>query len=123
LPTAGAIKWRSRIPDASVKSYPGDLGAALLRAQNGLVRVTVTRIEWDGTMQRRMVDTVGRDDGPQWEDLATRALAGLPLYTPVPRTPIYHVSVDDHVILAAEHNLTGSLQDLVTAVLAMGTVM
>jgi hypothetical protein len=27
------------------------------------------------------------------------------------------------VILAAEHNLTGSLQDLVTAVLAMGAVM
>jgi len=39
------------------------------------VRVTVTRIEWDGTMQRRMVDTVGRDDGPQWEDLAARAAA------------------------------------------------
>jgi hypothetical protein len=87
------------------------------------VRVTVTRIEWDGTMQRRMVDTAGRDDGPQWEDLAARALAALPFYTPVPRTPIYHVSVDDRVIMAAEHNLTGSLQDLVTAVLAMGTVM
>jgi hypothetical protein len=83
----------------------------------------VTRIDWDGTMHRRMVDTVGRDDGPQWEDLATRALAVLPLYTPVPRTPIYHISVDDRVILAAEHNLTGSLQDLATAVLAMGTVV
>ena len=83
----------------------------------------MTRIDWDGTMQRRMVDTAGRDDGPQWEDLATRALAVLPLYTPVPRTPIYHISVDDRVILAAEHNLTGSLQDLATAVLAMGTVV
>ena len=49
-----------------------------------------------------------------------RALAILPLYTPVPKTPIYHVSVDDQVILAAEHNLTGSLPHLVTAVLAMG---
>jgi hypothetical protein len=83
----------------------------------------VTRIEWDGTMQRRMVDTAQRFDGPQWEDLATRALAILPLYTPVPRTPIYHVSVDVQVILAAEHNLTGSLLDLVTAVLAMGEVL
>jgi hypothetical protein len=99
------------------------LASPRLRAQNGLVRVTVTRIEWDGTMQRRMVDTVGRDDGPQWEDLAARAVATLPFYTPVPRTPIYHVSVDDRVIMAAEHNLTGSLQDLVTAVLAMGAVM
>jgi hypothetical protein len=80
----------------------------------------VTRIEWDGTMQRRTVDTARRGDGPQWEDLAARALATLPLYTPVPKTPIYYVSVDDQVILAAEHNLTGSLLDLVTAVLAMG---
>ena len=83
----------------------------------------MTRIEWDGTMQHRTVDTGRRDDGPQWEDLATRALALLPLYTPVPRIPIYHVSVDDHVILAAEHNLTGSLLDLVTAVLTLGEVV
>jgi hypothetical protein len=80
----------------------------------------VTRIEWDGTMQRRMVDTAQRDDGPQWEALAARALAILPPYTAVPRTRIYHVSVDDDAILAAEHNLTGSLLDLITAVLAMG---
>jgi hypothetical protein len=80
----------------------------------------VTRIEWDGTMQRRMVDTAQRDDGPQWEALVTRALAILPPYTAVPRTLIYHVSVDDYAILAAEHNLTGSQLDLITAVLAMG---
>jgi hypothetical protein len=102
---------------------PADLGPVLSRAQNGLVRVTVTRIEQDGTMQRRRVNTAQRADGPQWEDLAARALALLPLYTPVPRTPIYHVSVDDHVILAAEHDLTGALLDLVTAVLAMGDVV
>ena len=83
----------------------------------------MTRIEDDGTMQRRRVDTCQRSDGPQWEHLATRALAVLPLYTPVPRTPIYHISVDDQVILAAEHNLTGPLLDLVTAVLAMGDAL
>ena len=83
----------------------------------------MTRIEWDGTMQRRRVDTAQRGDGPQWEDLAARALAVLPLYTPVPRAPVYHVRVDDQVILAAEHNLTGSLLDLVTAVLAMGDML
>ena len=82
----------------------------------------MTRIEWDGTMQRRRVDTAQRADGPQWEDLAARALATRPPYTPVPRTPVYHVSVDDQVMLAAGHDLTGSLLDLVTAVLAMGDV-
>jgi len=33
------------------------------------------------------------------------------------------VSVDNQVILAAEHNLTGSLLDPITAVLAMGEVL
>ena len=44
-------------------------------AHNGRMRVVVTRIEPDGTMQRRMVDTAWRDDGAQREDLAGRALA------------------------------------------------
>ena len=83
----------------------------------------MTRIEWDGTMQRRRVDTARRADGPQWEDLAARALATLPPYTPAPRTPVYHVSVDDQVMLAAEHDLTGSLLELVAAVLAIGDVL
>ncbi len=83
----------------------------------------MTRIEWDGTMQRRMVDTARRADGLQWEDLAARALAIPPPCTPVPRTPVYHVRVDDQVMLAAGHDLTGSLLDLVTAVLAMGDVL
>jgi hypothetical protein len=80
----------------------------------------VTRIDWDGTMQRRMVDTAGRIDGAQWEELAARALAILPLYRPVPRIPVYHIRVDDAVVQAAEHDLTGALLDLITAVLALG---
>jgi hypothetical protein len=88
--------------------------------QTGLVRVVVTRIDWDGTMQRRMVDTARRIDGAQWEELAARALAILPLYRPVPRIPVYHISVDDAVVQAAEHDLTGALLDLITAVLALG---
>ena len=83
----------------------------------------MTRIEWDGTMQRRMVDTAQRADGPQWEDLAARALAVLPPYTVLPRIPVYHVRVGDQVMLAAEHDLTGSLLDLVIAVLAVGDVL
>jgi hypothetical protein len=80
----------------------------------------VTRIDWDGAMHRRMVDTVGRIDGARWDELAARALAILPLYRPVPRIPVYHIRVDDVVVQAAEHDLTGALLDLITAVLALG---
>jgi hypothetical protein len=84
------------------------------------VRVVATRIESDGTMQRRVVDTVQRSDGPRWEDLAGRALAISPPYRPVQGCAIYHVRVDNYVVLVAEHDLCGALLDLVTAVLAMG---
>ena len=80
----------------------------------------MTRIEPDGTMQRRVVDTARRDDSPRWEDLAARALASPPLYRPVPGTAVYHVSVDDHLVQVGEYDLDGPLRDLVTVVLAMG---
>ncbi len=89
--------------------------------QNERVRVVATRIEWDGTMLRGMVDTGHSGGDPQWEDLTARALAVPPPYRPVPGTPVYHVGLDDGtVVLVAEHDLCGSLLDLVTAVLAMG---
>jgi hypothetical protein len=105
---------------AALASEPG-LCLAFARGHNELVRVVATWIEWDGTMQRRVVDTARCGGGPQWEDLAARALA-VPLpYRPAPGTPIYHVSLDDGtVILVAEHDLRGPLLDLVTAVLAIG---
>jgi hypothetical protein len=85
------------------------------------MRVVATRIDWDGTMQRRVVDTAQSSDGPEWEDLACRALAALSPYRPVPGAPIYHVSLDgDREMLVAEHDLAGPLLDLVIAVLAMG---
>jgi hypothetical protein len=85
------------------------------------MRVVATRIEQDGTMQRRVVDTARCSDGPRWEDLACRALAVPPPYRPVPGTPIYHLSLDsDRQVLVAEHDLCGALLDLVTAVLAIG---
>src|ERR1700757_4439689 len=55
---------------------------------NGPMKVVVTRIEPDGTMQRRVVDTAWRDDGAQWEDLAARALAFRPPYRPIPGTAV-----------------------------------
>ena len=88
--------------------------------QTGLVRVVATRIEPDGTMLRRVVDTAERNDGKQWEDLATRALIAAPPYRPVPGKPLYHVRIDEHVFLAAEQDLTGPLRDLAAAVLARG---
>ena len=80
----------------------------------------MTRIEQDGTMQRRVVDTAQCDDCLQWERLAARALEFPPPYRPVPGIPIYHVSIGEQVILVAEHDLGGPLLNLVTAVLALG---
>jgi hypothetical protein len=85
------------------------------------MRVVVTRIEDDGTMQRRMVDTARQPDGARWEGLTTRALTLPPPYRPVPGAAVYHVCVDgDMVTVVAEHDLAGPLLDLVTAVLALG---
>jgi hypothetical protein len=87
------------------------------------MRVVVTRIGRDGTMDRRMVDTAASSDAGPWEDLIARALASPPLYRPVPGDPVYQVRVDEQVVLVAEHDLSGSLYDLVTAVLALGEAL
>jgi hypothetical protein len=80
----------------------------------------VTRIEQDGTMQRRVVDAAQCDDCLQWGRLAARAMEFPPPYRPVPGIPVYHVSVDAQVVLVAEQDLGGPLLNLVTAVLALG---
>jgi hypothetical protein len=97
-----------------------DLGLVAARGENALVRVTVTRIAHDGTMQRYVVDTAWFDDYSQWERLAASAMEFPPPYRPVPGIPIYHVSVGDQVVLAAEYDLGGPLLDLITAVMALG---
>ena len=85
------------------------------------MRVIATRIEPDGTMQRRMVDTARQSDHRLWEDLAARAVAVPVPYSPAPGIAVYHVRVDHYVVLAAEHDLAGPLLDLVTAVMALGS--
>jgi hypothetical protein len=77
---AGPLAWQTQATRGADTYDPGSNRCV---AKSGLVRVTVTRIEWDGTMRRRMVDAAQRGDGPQREDLATRALAVLP---PTPRS-------------------------------------
>jgi hypothetical protein len=37
--------------------------------------------------------------------------------------PLYHLRVDEQVVLVAEHGLSGPLSDLVTAVLAIGAAV
>jgi hypothetical protein len=81
------------------------------------MRVVVTRIGPDGTMRRRMVDAAASGER---EELIAHALAAPPPYRPVPGDPVYHLRVDDQVVLVAEHDLSGPLYDLVTAVLAIG---
>jgi hypothetical protein len=80
----------------------------------------VTRIDPDGTLHRRMVDTAQQSDRQLWEDLAARAVGGPVPYRPAPGITVYHINVDDRVVIAAEHDLIGSLRDFVTAVMALG---
>ena len=87
------------------------------------VRVAVTRIEPDGTMHRRMVDTAQQSDPKNWDDLAARARAAQPPYRPVPGTAVYHLCVDGHIIQVGEYDLEGPLRDLVIVVLAIGSMM
>ena len=91
--------------------------------QTELMRVVVTRIDPDGTMDRRMVDTAASGNAGPWEDLIARALAAPPPYRPIPEDAIYHLRVDEQVVLVAEHDLSGPLYDLVTAVLALGEAL
>jgi hypothetical protein len=90
------------------------------RGQTELMRVVVTLIGSDGTMRRRMVDTAASGETGPWEELLTRALAALPPYRAVPGGTVCHLRVGEQVALVAEHDLSGPLYDLVTAVLAIG---
>jgi hypothetical protein len=84
------------------------------------MRVVVTRIAPDGTMRRRTVDTAVSSEADLWAELIARALAAPPPYRPVPGGLVYHLRVDERVLLVAEHDLFGPLYELVAAVLAMG---
>jgi len=100
-------------------SLPGSLPGSKMSQ----VRVAVTRIEPDGTMHRRMVDTAQQSDPKNWDDLGARARAAQPPYRPVPGTAVYHLCVDGHIIQVGEYDLEGPLRDLVIVVLAIGSMM
>jgi hypothetical protein len=84
------------------------------------MRVVVTQIAREGALRRSMVDTAASADAGLWEQLAERALLYPPPYRAAPEGLVYHLRVDDRTLLVAEHDLGGALQDLVTAVLAVG---
>lgn len=84
------------------------------------MRVVVTQIGADGTMRRRRVDTAVSSDAGLWEALIARALAAPPPYRPVPGGAVYHLRVDERVVLVTDHDLSGALYELVAAVLAIG---
>ena len=58
-----------------------------------------------------------------WQELIARALAVPIPYRPVPGDPIYHLRLGDRCFVIADHDLSGPLRDLVTAVLALGEAM
>ena len=71
-------------------------------------------------MRRRMVDTAASGDVGPWEELTARALAGPPPDHPAPGGPVYHLRVDDQVVLVAEHDLSGRRTTWSPLVLAIG---
>jgi len=84
------------------------------------VRVVVTQIAWDGRLRRQMLDTAGLPDAGQWESLVEEILAVPPPYRAAPGRPVYVIHAGDRAIVVGEDNLTGSLRDLVTAILEGG---
>jgi hypothetical protein len=84
------------------------------------VILVVTRIGSDGSVRRRMLDTADRADAGRWEGLVGRVPATAPPYQAVPGSTVYHLRVDDYVVVVGEQELSGPLRDLVTAVLAEG---
>ena len=57
---------------------------------------------------------------PSIQDFAV-SLGTLVPYRPAPGIAVYHIRLDDYVVMAAEHDLAGPLLDLVTAVMALGS--
>jgi hypothetical protein len=74
-PSAAAVPRAPRALQASNRApgwAPIFARLPLRRSTMGQVRVVVTRIERDGTMHRRMVDTAQQSDPKNWEGLAAR---------------------------------------------------
>ncbi len=91
---------------------PGDMGHA------GRVKVVVTEVAGDGGVRRGVLDTTGRSDASNCEELIERAaLAAPPPYRPVRGRPIYEIRAGDTTVWVAEGELAGPLRELVMTAL------
>ena len=84
------------------------------------MRLEVAKIAANGSIRQWVIDTAGRSDAGRWEELTARVPAVPPPYRAAPGSAVYDIRVDDGKFLVGEHDLSGPLSDLVTAVLAMG---
>jgi hypothetical protein len=80
----------------------------------------ITEIAWDGSLRRRALDTASLTDPGRCENLIGQVLAIPPPYRAAPGRPIYILHASDRAVVMGEDNLVGSLQQLVTTVLAAG---
>ena len=84
------------------------------------VRVVVTEIGREGSIRRRMLDTWWLTDADRWEILIGQVLAFPPPYRAAPGSSVYVIHAGGRAVLVGEQDLIGSLQDLVTTILAEG---
>ena len=84
------------------------------------MRVAVTKIGWDGTISRRVLDTWQLQDADRWETLIQQILASPPQYQAALGSAIYVIHSGDRAVLVGEHDLTGPLEALVRMIVAGG---
>jgi hypothetical protein len=84
------------------------------------MHITVTRTGgFAGLRTERSVDTDGRPDAAEWEELVrTAGLDAAPASPPQPDRFTYRIDVDGRTVTVAEQDLTGPLHTLVQRVLA-----
>jgi hypothetical protein len=80
----------------------------------------ITEIAWDGSIRRRALDTASLTDPGLCDNLIVQVLAIPPPYRATPGRPVYILHASDRAVVMGEDNLVGSLQQLVTTVLAAG---
>ena len=99
---------------------------AILSKNNGLTLIMAlsyggrTEIAWDGSIPRRALNTGSLTEAGRCESLLGQVLAIPPPYRATPGRPVYVIHASDRAVLMGEENLIGSLQHLVTTILAAG---
>lgn len=83
--------------------------------------ITVSRVEGDGSVLSRTVDTARFQNPGRWTRLAEYAALHMPPpYRAQPGEAIYRIQAGGLAAIVAEQDLRGPLRDLTEAVLAEG---